>query len=273
MDEQLKLDSVRAERAALASVHAVATPQQKQSLGLFTESLSGCLVSICAAEQGIMLNRTVGLGVFRPAEGELPDRVMDAYRQRGIGRAFIALSEGSRPADLAGKLLERGLSEARAWAKFVRPPDPPDARPTGLRVALVERGQAGDWSRIVARAFGMPESAAPLLAGLAGHPAWHLFMSFAGDRPAGAAGLFVHRGVAWFDWAATDPEFRRRGSHGALMSARIDRAIELGCTHLMTATGEAVPGDPQHSWGNITRYGFTRLFGTRNFELTTACQP
>jgi GNAT superfamily N-acetyltransferase len=267
MDDRLKRESVLAERAALASVHEVATPRQTESLGLSTRALGGCLVSRCTAEHGIMLNRSVGLGVFEPADGELLDQVIAAYRHRGIERAFIAVSEGSQPPGLARKLAERGLSEARAWAKFVRSPEPAEPGVDQLRVAPVGRRHAADWGRIVAAAFGMPKATAPLLSRLAGHPGWHLFMSFAGDEPAGAAGLFVHRGVAWFDWAATDPEFRRRGSHGALMRARITRAAELGCTHLMTATGEAVPGDPQHSWGNITRYGFARLFGTRNFVV------
>ena len=45
-------------------------------------------------------------------------------------------------------------------------------------------------------------------------------------------------------------------SQGAIMSARIQAAIDAGCTRIFTETGEAVPGDPQHSYRNIERYGF-----------------
>lgn len=40
------------------------------------------------------------------------------------------------------------------------------------------------------------------------------------------------------------------------MAQRIADAHDLGCRVLATATGEAVPGDPQHSYRNILRAGF-----------------
>jgi len=33
-------------------------------------------------------------------------------------------------------------------------------------------------------------------------------------------------------------------------------ARDSGCRLLLTATGEEIPGDPQHSYRNILRYGF-----------------
>ena len=40
------------------------------------------------------------------------------------------------------------------------------------------------------------------------------------------------------------------------MRARLAAATEAGCEAMFTETGEAVPGDPQHSYRNIERYGF-----------------
>ena len=269
MPEDLKLKSVRAEQAALTSFHEVATTQQQRSLGLALKERAGQLVSICAAEQGIMLNRSAGLGVFEPADEGLVDWTIGQYREHGISRAFICVTDGSRPARLANLMLKRGLSEARAWTKFVRPPEPVNKRASDLRIAVLDQANAPHWGRIVAASFDMPAPTAPVFGQLLDHPQWHLFMSFSGDEPAGAAGMFVHKDVAWFDWAATDPRFRRRGSQGSLMTARIEKARELGCQYLMTATGEAVPGDLQHSWGNISRYGFKPAFRSRNFVVTT----
>ncbi len=267
MATDLKLNSIAAERAALASVHEVATEEQRNTLGLFHEERDDCLVSVCAAERGIMLNRSVGLGAFQPAGEELVDWVIGRFTEREVSRAFVALSEGCRPGTLPDSLRARGLEEARAWAKFCREPGSAPGGRTDLRVAPLQAADSGHWGSIVAAAFDMPESTGPLLARLIEHPGWRLFMTWAGDEPAGGAGMFVHEGVAWFDWAATDPAFRRRGSQGALMRARIGAATELGCTHLMTATGEAVAGDPQHSWGNIGRYGFRKIFRSRNFVV------
>lgn len=43
------------------------------------------------------------------------------------------------------------------------------------------------------------------------------------------------------------------------MAKRIETIIEMGCQHIFTETGEAVDGDPQHSYGNILRFGFEEL--------------
>jgi hypothetical protein len=45
------------------------------------------------------------------------------------------------------------------------------------------------------------------------------------------------------------------------MAARIEHAVSLGARHLFTETGEAVEGDPQHSYRNILKAEFveTRL--------------
>jgi GNAT superfamily N-acetyltransferase len=263
----IKSWSVSVETAALVSVHEVATEAEKSTLGLHLEQRDGCTVSMCEAEQGIMLNRSAGLGVFEPAERGLLKWVIDQFRDRAVQRAFVAISEGSQPADLLEQAAALGLVEARAWVKFQRDASPAPGGRSELKVRLLDDHHALDWGRIVAAGFDMPESTAPLLGRLNRHPDWRLYMSFAGDQPAGAAAMFVKDGMAWFDWAATDPAFRRMGSQGAMLRTRIEAARKMGCTLLMTTTGEAVEGDPQHSWGNIGRYGFRPAFRSRNLAF------
>jgi len=81
----------------------------------------------------------------------------------------------------------------------------------------------------------------------------------------GAAALRVEDGVGWFDWSATRPEFRGRGSQTLLLATRIRKAVELGCHTLCSETGEAVPGDPQHSFHNLVRAGFRPTHTRDNF--------
>jgi hypothetical protein len=90
-------------------------------------------------------------------------------------------------------------------------------------------------------------------------------MSFDGDTPAGTGALFVRDGVAWLDWGATDPAFRRRGGQQTLLARRISDALDLGCSTMITTTGKAVPGDPQHSYNNILRAGFREAFPRENW--------
>src|SRR5690606_35691942 len=96
----------------------------------------------------------------------------------------------------------------------------------------------------------------PLLARLPGEPQAHVFMSFEGETAVGCGVLYVEGEAGYLTWGATAPRFRGRGSQRALMAARIAHARQLGLSVLHTETGEAVPGDPQHSWNNILRAGF-----------------
>ena len=82
---------------------------------------------------------------------------------------------------------------------------------------------------------------------------------------AGAGALFVKDGLGWTDFGATAPEYRRRGSQGALLARRIDHAISLGCTSIFTCTGEDVAGDPQHSYRNILKMGFDAAYVRENY--------
>ena len=71
--------------------------------------------------------------------------------------------------------------------------------------------------------------------------------------------------LAWLGIAATVPGFRRRGAQTALLAARIRRASELGCTLLVTETGEAVDGRPAGSYRNILRAGFEPRYLRPNY--------
>jgi GNAT superfamily N-acetyltransferase len=77
--------------------------------------------------------------------------------------------------------------------------------------------------------------------------------------------LFVRDGLGWLDFGATRPRFRRRGSQGAIMAARLRLARDLGCRRTFTCTGVAAANDPQHSYGNILRMGFRKSVIRENY--------
>lgn len=86
------------------------------------------------------------------------------------------------------------------------------------------------------------------------------------DGPASArADCSRATGSPWFDFGATAPAFRRRGSQAALLAARVERALDLGCRAMYTCTGVAVPGDPQHSYKNILKAGFREDYVRANY--------
>ncbi|QTF93496.1 GNAT family N-acetyltransferase [Halomonas sp. BM-2019] len=124
---------------------------------------------------------------------------------------------------------------------------------------------ADEFARIVCTGFDLAEAFRGVVHGLAKKPNWHLFMTFEGDTPIGTGGLHVLGNLGWFDFGATDPDHRMRGSQRTLMAVRLRHAAAQGCRTLITATGEAVEGDPQHSYGNITRAGFRPVYTRENY--------
>jgi GNAT superfamily N-acetyltransferase len=255
------------ERAALADLHAAADGALRRALGLRTEEVGTALVSVAAAlpPSAIVVNRAIGLGVAAPASREGAERVVRLYRDAGVRRFFVHLQPEARPPELRAWLEAAGLERARGWAKFERGREAPPDAPTDLEVRRAEPEHAQAFGRIVADAFDLGEAAAPWLARLVGRRGWHVYMTFDGDTPAGTGCLFVHDGLAWLDWDATAPAFRRRGGQTALLRRRILDALDLGCRRLAVATGEEVPGDPQHSYKNIVRVGFRPTHVRENY--------
>jgi len=256
------------ERDALLSLHEHCPQETREKLGLFLVEVDGALVAGAAHDPSILLNRTLGLGTSAKVTRSAIARIDDIYRERGVARYFLHiypenLQEGPSTFD------DTRLVPARGWMKFHRDASSPPRRKTELSIRRVGRDDAGDFGRIVAGAFGMTTSAGPLLAGLAEDPRWHVFVSYDGEVAAGAGALMVVDGAAWFEWGATEPQFRRRGSQGAIMSARIEAAREAGCTVMFTETGEASGDDPQHSYGNIQRYGFRESILRQNWAPRT----
>lgn len=257
MDTATIIAAERVERAALTDLHAAASSGAAQQLGLGLETIDGTLVSVAERDPTILINRAVGLGVGHSARAETVAEIVSRYSAAGLERYFVHLDPHAAPARVSAWLESEGLVPyRRAWAKFIRGTEPAPLPESDLEVRHIGPAHAEQFARIAARGFGLAPSWEPVLAGLVGRRGWRVYLSFDHGEPAGCAAARILDGVAWFDWAATAPEFRRRGSQGTLLARRIADAVDLGVELMVTATGEAVPGDSQHSYRNILRSGF-----------------
>lgn len=255
------------ERAGFEALHQLIPAPLSQRLGVRALSTGSAFVSAIGGlpASAVVVNRTIGLGLGIPATEEDVRKIVAVYTQAGIARYFIHRHRDSSPAALPDWLRAAGLEKARGWQKFERGPQPPPRADTDLELRRVGREHGEYFARIVCHAFDLGEAAVPWLAEVPGGSNFHIFMSFAGDVPAGTGGMYVRDGLAWFDYGATAPAFRRRGSQGALLALRVRHALELGCRRMLTCTGEAVPGDPQHSYRNILKAGFRETSVRENY--------
>ncbi len=264
MDEISSL-SERIERAVLADLHGAASEETRNLLGLSLKTIGNAMVSIAKNDPTILINRTIGLGVASPATKDDVDAIVRCYASNGVGHYFLHLHPDAHPRELRDWIVDAGLRKHRGWMKFSRATEAPPDFKSELKVRQIGKEHAMDFGRIAAEGFDMSEAAVPLIAALVDRPGWYLFMSFAGDTPAGTGALFVKDDVAWFDWASTHPSFRGRGGQGMVLCERIKAAIDLGCKLMLTTTGEEVEGDPQHSYKNILRMGFHEAYLRENY--------
>jgi GNAT superfamily N-acetyltransferase len=139
---------------------------------------------------------------------------------------------------------------------FERAPLPAPAVRTPLTLGEVTNDDADEWAAVVTAGYGLPEESATRLAAAPGSGGWTAFLARDGDEPAAAAAVWVDPPAAYFGFAATLPAHRGKGAQGALFAARIERALALGCTTLVTETGELRDGSPSSSYRNILRLGF-----------------
>jgi GNAT superfamily N-acetyltransferase len=242
------------EAAALRSLHAAADPNLRAALGLDCRAIGAGTASIAARlpASAIVVNRVLGLA----GPDDLRQAVA-AYRAAGTARFFVNGAGQGDEAAFAAEAAALGLLPARGWRKFARGRDEPvpDA-PTPFAIREIAAGQGEGSGRIAAAGFDLGDAAADWLARLPGQPGWRVFAAFDGDRPVGTGSIFTAGDTAWIDWDATVPSARGRGVQLSLLAHRVRTALGMGVRQLFTCTGEAVPGEPQHSYANIQRCGF-----------------
>jgi GNAT superfamily N-acetyltransferase len=258
-DEHEDLEGV--ERAALEDLHAAASPADREALDLRLETVADALVSMAGQVPSLLVNRTLGLGCGQPATREAIDAIAAAYRRHDVRRYLVHGHPQAKPAELADWLGEAGFRPYRRWMKFVRKADTPPEAGSTLKVERIGGEHGEDFARVAGSGFDLTEACIPWLAKLPDRKPWHVYMSFdESGAPAGTGAMFVRDGVAYFEFAATRPEARGRGSQRALLSRRLQDALALGCHTMVSMTGEAVAGDPQHSYRNLMWAGFREAY-------------
>jgi len=263
--DTLQSASERIQREVLFSMLDACPPNARKALGLHLDTVGDVAVSAAKHDPSILLNRAQGLGSCEPVTRETIEAVVARYRRYGIGRYFFHVHPSVLPPEGPQWLTTAGLIKARGWMQFVRSNAPPPAARTDLSVRRIGAEHVDEFAAIVCDGFDLAAISHPYLAAIVDDERWQCFMTFDGDKPVGTGAVLILGNAAYLTFAATAPAFRRRGSQGVIMAARIEAAISHGCTHLFTETGEAVEGEEQVSYRNIERYGFEPRFVCENW--------
>jgi len=229
------------------------------------ERIGDALCSVSASEPSILLNRVMGVGSQAPPTLEQLKDIRDLYSKAGIGRFFLHVVPELFGPGREDLLTEVGYEKYRGWMKFRRTPGALREVHSDLSVRRVGAEHADDFASIVARGFGLGPGFESALAELVSTPSWHVYMTFDGDAPAGTGAVYLRDGIGYLDFAATHPDFRRRGAQSLVLRARLRHAFDAGCKSIVTMTGEAVPGEEQHSYRNIERSGFAAAYLRENW--------
>jgi len=255
------------ERDSMIDLQAAETPELVDALGLTALNIGDTFVSVAAKlpATAIVINRALGLGLTSAETKENVVRMVEAYRGAGVERYFIQIHPDAAPDKLADWLVAAGLEKARGWQKFSRGREAPPRITTELKIEEVGPEHGESFARIVCAAFDFGDAAVPWLARLPGRLDWKIFMAFVDGEPAGVGTLYFKDEIGDIDLGATAPQFRGRGIQQAILAKRIECALDLGCREIVTCTGVAVPGDPQHSYSNIKRAGFRETYVRDNY--------
>lgn len=223
------------------------------------------LCYMSSTEPSILINRVMKLGSqYRPTLEQLSN-IRSLYRMAGLSRFFLHVIPELLGPDYAELLAEAGYERYRGWMKFSRGAGDVNPITSDLSIRRIGPDDATAFASIVGDAFDFSADFQPAIAALVHDDNWHVYMSFAGDIPAGTGALYMRDGLGYLDFGATHPDFRRRGSQSAILNERIRDALDAGCTSVVTMTGEAVPGDEQHSYRNIQKAGFTEAYLRENW--------
>lgn len=218
--------------------------------------IGGAVVLATPGADAAALNRTIGIGLDRPLDAPLLGEINAFFREAGVPRWLVECGPHATIIGGPTTLTKQGGVLKTPTVKLVGDPRDLAAAPTGsVSVREVGVEYADAYRSIVAAAFGLPELIEPDLISALGHPGWHYYMAFDGERPIAGAAMLVRDEGAWFGVAGTSAADRNKGAQTALLAKRLADAKRLGCTWVTAETAPDTPSLPNPSYRNMLRAG------------------
>lgn len=217
------------------------------------------LLTLCATSDSLRMNRVIGLGARGRARPTTLDEILAFYRASRIRRFSIMLGPGPQADSISRWLRARGFAPRGGHALLVR-----DCRlrvPPATGKVRIARARPRDANLILdihEQVFAIARSRrswarAAIIAGGTEH-----YLAYLGTAAAGTGALRIDGDLAWLGGGATLRRWRGRGTHRALIAARLRRARRRGCRWAWVETVARGPGRSAISHRNLVRMGFVQ---------------
>lgn len=267
------------ELAAWRSLYLSLPSEVSVETGARLLEIEGTTVSSLSSADILAFNRVMGVGVGPVIGPDFSARMTEWYRSAGVPRYFVQVAPGPTSAESSALLVAAGLRHYNDWLRLARELGDQDISANSVAAAIeVRRTDGADdarrFARLVTSQFGWPESLDAVARAAVGAPQWMHYLAVDGDTVVGTGACFRDDDVAWLGFAATAPEYRRRGVQSALIARRLHDAREMGCRWAILESAESTADRDAPSSRNAERAGFSTLYRRPNYlGMTEAAHP
>jgi len=210
-------------------------------------------------------NRTRFGGCETPLTPDDLDRIIRAYRKRGISHHFIWAGPTVDDASVQQWLTERGGRRFMhvSYPVLTRACDAAVQDPKSTLATRVVTPEELQSLESAIQRIQPEEKHARQFMDQAGAADFLPVLAFDGDTPVGTSMLMFCGQWAYLGWAAVQPDARGRGGQRAMIAERLRLAAHHGCRWCVSETVDFIT----HSLNNLHALGFVERYQPRVFEF------
>lgn len=253
------------ESAAWTDFYRSALPEIIRKYGVKIFPVGGVSGTIASKIDILVFNRVVGLGIKEPIDERIIDIILNKIDANQVKRFFIQIHPEVYSDQLKRLLVLHDFYHYNNWVRLVRDNSPAEKGKTSLVIRKISKSDGNYFGKIVVEAFNWPSELAEWVAALVGRKNWYHYLALEKEIPVATAAFYHSGEYAWFDFAATHPDFRGKGAQSALLARRIEDCRELGVIKIIVETAEQTPENEAPSYRNVLKAGFKEAYKRPNY--------
>ena len=253
------------ESAAWTDFYHSVPPETVAKCGIKTFPVGGVNGTIAPKLDILAFNRVVGLGIKEPIDERIIDIILNKIEANGVKRFFIQIHPEVFDDNLRKLLTSHNFYHYNNWVRLIRDNSSTANTKTNLVIKKISKSESKSFAEIVIIAFNWPPELTDWVAAPVGRKNWHHFMAFKKDVPIATAAFYHSGEFAWFDLAATHPDFQGKGAQSALLARRIEDCRNLGVKTIIVETAEQTSEKEAPSYRNVLKAGFKEAYKRPNY--------